>query len=192
MRLRRLGEALQLKLAHCHRDFVRRDALNEAPRGNVPHHPGDGLGGDIGSEVADHSEMILRERSERADGAKAHLVVAGVHGLEHIAGGIRPLEHFADHAVDPGGVVLVIDKAEVDMLAINIHIDLEVYPLVASGGVHELRVVGPGLPGDGVRDGLGLVHESSIHRIGGPMGLWWAVCQVATNPPARVEPAPMH
>ena len=73
-----------------------------------------------------------------------------------------------DHGLDALGIILVINKPEVYALAISvIHIDLKVYLLIASGGVHELSVLGSGPPGESVGD---VVHESSIHRIEGPRG----------------------
>ena len=42
-----------------------RNALNVLPSGNVAHHPDNGLGGDIRGKVADHSELVLRERRRR-------------------------------------------------------------------------------------------------------------------------------
>jgi hypothetical protein len=60
---------------------VSRNALDVTPSGDIGDHPDNGLGGNIGREVADHSEMVLRERSERGlEGS----VEAGVHGLEDL------------------------------------------------------------------------------------------------------------
>lgn len=74
-----------------------------------------------------------------------------------------------DHGLDALGILLVINKPEVYAPTISvIHIDLKVYLLIASGGVHELSVLGSGPPGESVGD---VVHESNIHWIGGRWGL---------------------
>ena len=127
------------------------------------------------------SWLYVNERSERT--CQRHSVEAGVHGLEHIARGLVPLNDTVHSLKYARGIRLIVNEAEVDELAIGIHIDLEVYPLVASGGVHEpcvvsarlaLELVGVDLAGL-CRGDLCLAHESSIHRIGRPMGLWWTV-----------------
>ncbi|NBT20124.1 MAG: hypothetical protein EBT00_15335 [Proteobacteria bacterium] len=87
-----------------------------------------------------------------------------------------PLVHTVDPGVDGLDVVLVVDEGEVETVTVGaVDIDLEVYLLVARGGVHELGVSGPSLTlqivgvgrAGGGGEGLsGLGHIATI----GPLG----------------------
>ena len=54
-----------LDLVHRRAHLMSRNALNEAPVGRIGDRPDDGLSGDVGSDIADHCEKVVRERSER-------------------------------------------------------------------------------------------------------------------------------
>lgn len=80
-------------------------------------------------------------------------ISGGVHRLQNFVRSVSPLQNLADHLVDGGLVGGVIDETEVDALPFRVQdVDLVVYPLVTGRGVHELGIVGPGLPGQGEGD----------------------------------------
>lgn len=80
-----------------------------------------------------------------------------------------PLNNSVDNLINGNFVGWVINKSANVTLIVNVNVNLEVLPLITGGWITHHGEVDAGPRGQGIGNvvGVGFVHESSIHRIGG-------------------------